>query len=86
MTRATEREIACDVKGKWCYIALEGCTDRKSTVKFSDEKKTYEIPVGIIITVSSVRTFSIVSKSCSGQAPPARKPSGIHNTSFPAHH
>ena len=36
-----------------CVIAPEGYTELKSTAEVSDEEKTYEIPVGTIITVSA---------------------------------
>ena len=55
ITTTTEREMARDVKEMWCYISLDGYTGRKSTAEITDKEKTYEIPVGIIITVSAIR-------------------------------
>ena len=47
-------EVARDVKGRWCFIALDDNTELKSTAESSDKEKTYETPVGII-TVSAQR-------------------------------
>ena len=63
-------EVARDVKEMWCYIALDGYTERKSTAEMSDKEKTYEIPVGIIIILSSVRFRCFESKTSLGRAKP----------------
>ena len=41
-TTTAEREIARDIKEMWCYIALDGYTERKSTAEIIDKEKTHK--------------------------------------------
>ena len=45
-------EKTYDVRVLWCYMALDGYTERKSTAEITDKERTYKIPDGIVFTVN----------------------------------
>ena len=54
-TTTAEREIVRDVIVKLSYIAVDFETEMKAASESSDKEEPYELPVGIIFTVGSVR-------------------------------
>ena len=44
-----------DVREMWCYVVLDGYTERKSTAEISGKEKTQGIPNDTVITSSAER-------------------------------
>ena len=75
-TTTAEREMACDVKETWCYMALDCNTEWKSTAEFSQlcgKVKTYEFRMA-----SSSAWWSLFWRLSCGGAEQVAHVEGLH--------
>jgi len=77
---AAQHEIARDVKEKLCYIARDFDTEMKAANESCDQRRSYELPDGDIVTVGNARFRCpevLFQPSFIG-----KEASGIHDTTF----